>query len=104
MIRRAAQFAPFAALTGYEDAVRETARLTDSKMELSDTQKEDLNRRLTEAVTEDREVTVTYFVPDARKNGGSYIETTGRIIKVRPGAVLLDTGKWIAAEDIMGIV
>ena len=69
---RAAQFAPFAALTGYEAAVRETARLTAEKRELDAQEAEELNRRLTELAArlpDHPEVTVEYFVPDDRKAG-----------------------------------
>ena len=79
---RAAQFAPFAALTGYESAVGETARLTSEKHELSSQEAEELDRRLTDlaARLKDRpEVTVEYFVPDNRKAGGAYVTMTGRV-------------------------
>ena len=65
---RAAQFSPFAALTGYEDAIRETARLTDNWL-IAD-------RERTESVT------IIYFQPDARKEGGSYVTVTGQIKKI----------------------
>ncbi|MGN1119918.1 MAG: hypothetical protein ACI4Q4_06140 [Oscillospiraceae bacterium] len=79
---RAAQFAPFAALTGYDELVTESARLTDSLAELDDTAAELLDRKL--AVIFDRlderpAVTVTYFVNDSRKSGGAYITESGNI-------------------------
>lgn len=82
---RAAQFAPFAALTGHYDAVRETARLTDERIELDESCKEILDRKLRDIrqrLGEEPEVTVTYFVPDERKSGGSYETVTGCVRKI----------------------
>lgn len=81
-IDRAASFAPFAALTGYDDAVRETARLTDSKLELDENTKELLNEKLQiilEMNSDELPVSITYFVPDKRKSGGAYVVKTGTI-------------------------
>ena len=77
---RAAQFSPFAALTGYEDAVEETARLTDTRLELSEDMKTMLNEKMQMIVDNlDSEpiVTITYFVPDKKKSGGAYVDITG---------------------------
>ena len=77
---RAAQFSPFAALTGYEDAVEETARLTDTRLELSEDMKTILNEKMQMIVDNlDSEpiVTITYFVPDKKKSGGAYVDITG---------------------------
>lgn len=85
LIDRAAQFSPFAALTGYEDAVTETARLTDSMLELDDTQKEVISnqlRLLQEHIKEQPGVKITYFVPDEKKSGGAYISTAGQIKRI----------------------
>lgn len=82
LIDRAASFAPFAALTGYDDAVRETARLTDSKLELDENTKELLNEKLQivlEMNSDELPVSITYFVPDKRKSGGAYVVKTGTI-------------------------
>lgn len=82
MYQRAAQFAPFAALTGHDAAIRETARLTDSQIELGDENNEILNRRLAilrEHLKETPEITVTYFQPDEKKAGGLYETYTGCI-------------------------
>lgn len=79
---RAAQFAPFAALTGYEDAVEETARLTETQRELSEDVKARLNDRLLrlrDRLSEGPEVTACYFCPDKRKEGGAYVEKTGAV-------------------------
>ena len=77
---RAAQFAPFAALTGYEDAVEETARLTEAQRDLSEDTQAALDARLRylqERLSENPEVTACYFRPDERKAGGAYVEKTG---------------------------
>ena len=82
---RAAQFSPFAALTGYEEAVKETARLTDKKQELSEEEKEVLNAKLSllrEKIKEQPRITITYFIPDQKKDGGSYATVTGQIKKM----------------------
>ena len=78
---RAAQFSPFAALTGYEDAIRETARLTDNWVQLSEDKKQELDEKLRQLIA-DRErtesVTIIYFQPDDRKEGGSDLRNTIR--------------------------
>ena len=84
---RAAQFAPFAALTGYDDMVAEEARLVDEKVELDDTARDILNQRLglLASATEagDRpSVSITYFVPDEKKKGGSYKTVTENIKRI----------------------
>jgi len=77
---RAAQFSPFAALVGYDDAVAETARLTDSRIELTEDEISELNanlNRLLDSLDEQPEISVTYFVPDEKKSGGKYVEKVG---------------------------
>lgn len=84
-INRAAQFAPFAALTGYEEYIEETARLTDRRIELSEYDIEELNAKLNfiqEHIKERPEVTITYFQPDERKEGGAYITVTGKVRRI----------------------
>ena len=79
---RAAQFAPFAALTGHAASISEAARLTDKKIELDDKAQETLNAKLNllkEYLKERPEITVTYFVPDTKKDGGAYVEYSGTI-------------------------
>ena len=82
---RAAQFSPFAALTGYDDAVRETARLTQEWIEQDESEKSHLDRQLRfikEHIKEAPEIEVTYFVPDEKKTGGKYITVTGTVKKL----------------------
>ena len=100
---RAAQFAPFAALTGYDAAIAETARRTDEMISLSDTALEELNRKLMDALSADLEVTITYYVPDKRKTGGSYAEASGRIRKVEMGTVVMENGAKIQADRIVSL-
>ncbi len=85
-VLRAAQFAPFAALTGYDAAVAETARLTQNKVELSEDAKEHINgmlQMLEENPSLRSNVTVRYFVPDPRKEGGDYQILTGEVLALR---------------------
>ena len=82
---RAAQFSPFAALTGFDAAIEETGRLTDAQMELEEYGQAVLDRKLTQLLSqqkEEPEVSITYFCPDQKKSGGSYQEITGRIRKI----------------------
>ena len=79
---RAAQFSPFAALVGYDDAVAETARLTDSRAVLTEDEMSELNanlNRLLDSLDEQPEISVTYFVPDEKKSGGKYVEKVGEV-------------------------
>lgn len=82
---RAAQFSPFAALTGYDAAVQETARVTQRRVELEEEAKAELNARLNQILahlSEQPLVSFTYFVPDERKSGGVYRTVTGRVKKM----------------------
>ena len=106
---RAAQFAPFVALTGYEEAVGETAQLTAERCELDPQEAEELNRRLTDlaARLKDRpEVTIEYFVPDDRKAGGAYVTVTGRVrhISVSEKVLVMEDGTEIPLEDVDSVV
>lgn len=81
MWSRAAQFSPFAALTGYDDKIDESARLTDRREEMTEDELNDLNQafqKLLERASDRPLVTVTYFQPDERKDGGEYVSYTGR--------------------------
>lgn len=85
MIDRAAQFSPFAALTGYDAAVKETARLTDVRIELDESVKAVLDEQLRlieENLDTLPEITITYFQPDDKKAGGAYVSVTGKVKKI----------------------
>lgn len=105
---RAAQFSPFAALTGYEDAIRETARLTNNWVQLSEDKKQELDEKF-QLLMADREktesVTITLFQPDERKEGGSYRTVTGQIRKIDmyKRKVFLKNGMEIELEKIVEI-
>jgi hypothetical protein len=103
---RAAQFSPFAALTGYDDVIRETARLTDEKPELSEEQKQHLDEVIAEVMNspEAKRVMITYFQSDERKQGGSFASVTTTIRKA--GSVYLETAerKKIPLEDIIDLI
>ncbi len=105
---RAAQFAPFAALTGYDDAVREAARITDRKIELDDYEKEKINNTLLyikERIEEGLLIEITYFVPDDKKSGGEYLTKQGRIKKLADfeGIIELDGGAEIFVGNVTEI-
>ena len=106
---RAAQFAPFAALAGYGEAVAETARLTEEKRELSAQEAEELDRRLAELVArlpERQEWTVEYFVPDERKAGGAYVSLTGRVrhVSLPEKTLVMEDGTVIPLADIASLI
>ena len=105
---RAAQFAPFAALTGYGEAVAETARLTEEWVELDEDAIALLDGRLREIrdkLAEQPVVTVRYFVPDPRKSGGAYRTQTGRVRKIDgfKGILVLGEDCEIPIRRIVGI-
>lgn len=108
MADRAAQFSPFAALSGYGDAVRETARLTGQRIELDESAKAALDEklRLLAEVIEDRpEAAITYFLPDRKKAGGEYVTTTGQVKKVDAVAqeLVMANGRIIPIADIIEV-
>lgn len=108
MANRAAQFSPFAALTGYEDAVQETARLTEAQPELTEEEKAHLDAELQlleKTIGEHPNVTLTFFQPDKRKDGGAYVTVKGTVKKLdrHLGIVILDDGQKISVEDIVCI-
>ncbi len=105
---RAAQFSPFAALSGHSAALAETARLTDRQIELSDDDKAVLDQKqriLLEHIKEQPEIAVTWFQPDEKKDGGQYITTTGRLKRVDEFAcmLLLKDGSNIPISHIIGL-
>ena len=106
---RAAQFSPFAALVGYEDAVEETERLTDSRREMLEDEINELNRQLGELSTrlKDRpKIRVTYFIPDKKKDGGSYASKVGnaRTIDQYNNAIVFTDGETVAIKDMYSVV
>ncbi len=106
MEERAAQFSPFAALTGYDAAIRETARLTDEKAEISEEKKEELDRILRElSARKMPPVTVTYFEKDSRKEGGAYRVYTGILKKADQltGKLVFADGTAIPLSEIAEI-
>ncbi len=105
---RAAQFSPFAALSGYGDAVQETARLTNRRIELDESAKAALDEklRLLAEVIEDRpEAAITYFLPDRKKAGGEYVTATGQVKKVDAVAqeLVMANGRIIPIADIIEV-
>lgn len=105
---RAAQFAPFAALNGYGAAIRETARLTQPRIELTESEKAELDLRLqllSEHLQDHPEITITYFLPDLRKEGGSYESVTGIVRKIDTyeRSLTLSDGTWLPMEDIVNM-
>lgn len=108
MESRAAQFAPFAALTGHGAAINETARLTSERIELSDDEQRELSSRLNfliEHITQQQEVTFTVFQPDPLKSGGKYVRISGivkKYIEYDNTIILLDN-RTLRIADIIGI-
>ena len=105
---RAAQFAPFAALTGYGDAVRETARQTNQKIELLDEQVAILNEKilfLIEKIKDNLEITITYFIPDKKKEGGAYTTVKGIVKKIDEynKLIILNDGREIMMDSIFDL-
>lgn len=107
MENRAAQFMPFAALTGYDDAVEETARYTGEKKMLTPEKKAELQEKLSEIIGKDNRgiVRVTYFVPDRLKDGGEYITLDTRLVKVDEfrKRLVFSGGVEISTDDIIYI-
>ena len=108
MIDRAAQFSPFAALTGYDAAIKETGRLTDEKIEMDEEALNILNMKfqiLVDSLDEEPEVTFTYFKPDERKAGGAYLTASGVVKKIDDfeRMIVMQNGMKIPMDDILNI-
>lgn len=107
-IARAAQFSPFAALTGYDAEIKETARLTDEKIELDEDSVNDINAKLQyikDNIDDNPEITVEYFVPDDKKSGGAYLTLNDsvRIIDEYERSIVFVSGKRVMIDDIYRI-
>ncbi len=105
---RAAQFSPFAALTGYEGAIEETARLTDERIELDETEKALLDEKfkiVQKQLSNKPEITITYFQPDEKKTGGAYVSISGVVKKIDyyKRAVFMQDESRIEIDDIINI-
>lgn len=105
---RAAQFASFAALSGYDSAIQETARITDDRIELGEELLLELNTRLqmlSERIQEAPIVSITYFTPDKQKSGGAYLTASGLVRRINDfdRTILLDDGTRIKIDDIVSI-
>ena len=108
MLDRAAQFAPFAALTGYDAAIKETGRLTDEKIEMDEEALSILNIKyqlLIDSLDDEPEVTFTYFKPDERKAGGAYVKVTGTVKKVDDfeRLIVMQDGTKLPMDNILNI-
>jgi hypothetical protein len=107
-IDRAAQFSPFAALTGYDSAIKETARLTGDRVKLDENMKDALSDRLqiiADRIKEHPKITITYFQPDAKKNGGAYVTAVGSAKKIDEyeRVVVMADGMVILIDEIISI-
>ncbi len=105
---RAAQFAPFAALTGYGDEIEETGRLTERRIELDEDRKTELDAGLRELSARLRErpfARITYFLPDPLKEGGSYVTAEGNVKRIDPleRTVTFADGTVIPIDDVVGL-
>ena len=105
MTERAAQFSPFAALTGYGAVIAETGRLTEGRVELTDEQKEEIDRRLSELLQSGEPASFTYFIPDGKKDGGRVVTVTGSVRRLDPieGIIVFESGEKIPVREILGI-
>lgn len=106
---RAAQFSPFAALTGYDDAVKEAARLTEQRIELDEYEKEKIDSQLQyikSTLPESQEIVITHFEKDALKDGGSYVMSDGHVKKIDEyeNLIIMDDGEKINIYDIVKIL
>lgn len=107
-LNRAAQFSPFAALTGHEAAINESARLTNARLELDEDRKEELDERMQiirDHISLEPEIAITYFVPDSKKEGGSYLQVIGAVKKLDDieHKILMQNGTIIPINDIYEI-
>ena len=107
--KRSAQFAPFAALVGYDEQVQECSRLTDKRLEIDDELKEKINNKLNkinELIKNSPEVEITYFIPDEKKDGGKYITEIGNVKRIDyiNRFIKLTDNKKIILDDVIDII
>jgi len=108
MLERAARFAPFAAITGYEEMVLEEARVTDERIELDEGTLAMLNEKLNiihDSLDSEPVIKITYFEPDKRKSGGAYVSVTGTVKRIDEyeRLVIMSDGKKIRIDEIFGL-
>ncbi len=107
MLERAAQFSPFAALSGHDAAIRESGRVVTAKIELDESAKDEISAKLGELLASDQQtnVEIQYFVRDKRKNGGVYVSKTCVIKKFDPikNILLMNDGSKIEVENILSV-
>ena len=108
LYNRAAQFAPFSALTGYGDAIAETARQTNPKIEMMEDNRQLMDRKLsilTTCLEEEPTITITYFQPDGRKDGGQYLAITGvvKAIRTNERIIMMKDRTKISIDTIVGL-
>ena len=106
--KRSAQFAPFAALVGYDEQVKECSRLTDERLEIDDELKEKINYKLNkinELIKNNPVVEITYFIPDVKKDGGKYITEKGNVKRIDyiNRFIKLTDNKKIILDDLIDI-
>lgn len=109
MEQRAAQFAPFAALTGYGDKIKETERITDNRIELVNEEKIKIDNKILELknnILNKPKATITFFIPDVRKSGGKYITKVGNLKKIDQykKILILEDGTEIPINEIIEIL
>lgn len=108
MLERAARFAPFAAITGYEEMVLEEARITEERIELDEVALAMLNEKLNiihDSLNSEPVIQITYFEPDKKKSGGAYISVTGTVKRIDEyeRLVIMSDGKKIRIDEIFGL-
>ena len=108
MLERAARFAPFAAITGYEEMVLEEARVTEERIELDEGTLAMLNEKLNiihDSLDSEPVIQITYFEPDKKKSGGAYISVTGTVKRIDEyeRIVIMSDGKKIRIDEIFGL-
>ena len=106
--KRSAQFAPFAALVGYDEQVQECSRITDKRLEIDDELKEKINNKLNKInklIKYNPEVEITYFIPDEKKDGGKYVTDKGNVKRIDyiNRFIKLTDNKKIVLDDVVAI-